>query len=302
MTAGGDFIPQDSDFDQGPNYPTIFGVTLTPVVTGVLLATAGLVGAAALWAYLVNPAWENYQTLDAAVKEKSEQLKQQATVKKQIQDAKVKLVQVNQQRDQVYALFANEKTIDTLLLDLNQLIEKNNAGRVGATRAKLNNCPAAIRDQYANIATYNKFEDNFGALVAEAKLRKFTPDPKGAEVITDGSLGPLINNKLKRRVINVEFQGNFNQTQSIFRTIERLQSLLLVKDLSVQIGDRSRSSGGLYEVLPNGNVRFLTNCQPDTQVTTGFKMEALLPLSAADRKAVKPAPTASPAASPAAPQ
>jgi type IV pilus assembly protein PilO len=289
MTASGDFIPQDSDFDQGPNYPTVFGVTITPVVSGVLLATAGVVGAVALWAYLVNPAWERFQTLDAAVKEKSEQLKQQATVKQQIIDAKKKLTQVNQQRDQVYALFANERTIDTLLLDINQLIERNNAGRVAATRTKLNNCPAAIRDQYANINTYNKFEDTYGALVADAKLKKFTPDPKGAEVIQDSSLGAPINGKLKRRAINVEFQGNFNQTQSIFRTIERLQSLLLVKNLSVQIGDRSRTGGGLY---------FLTNCQPDTLITTGFQMEALLPLNAADKKALQPTPVASPAASP----
>ncbi|NJK52393.1 MAG: hypothetical protein HC936_05385 [Leptolyngbyaceae cyanobacterium SU_3_3] len=251
-----------------------------------------------LWAYLVNPAWERFQELDAAVKEKSEQLKQQASVKQQIIDAKKKLTQVNQQRDQVYALFANERTIDTLLLDINQLIERNNAGRVAATRTKLNGCPAAIRDQYANISAYNKFEDAYGALIADAKLKKFTPDPKGAEVIQDSSLGAPINGKLKRRAINVEFQGNFNQTQSIFRTIERLQSLLLVKNLSVQIGDRSRTGGGLYEVLPGGNIRFLTNCQPDTLITTGFQMEALLPLNAADKKALQPTPVASPAASP----
>lgn len=297
MTAG-DFIPQDSDFDQGPSYPTVFGVTITPVVSGVLLATAGVIGAAALWAYLVSPAWESYQTLKADVEAKREQVGQIAAVKKQITDAKTKLTQVNQQRDQVYALFANEKTLNTLLLDINQLVEKNNSGRVPATRSKLANCPAAIQDQYANVSTYNKFEDSFGALVGEAKLRKFTPDPKGAEVITDSSLGSAINGKLKRQVINVEFQGNFNQTQSIFRTIERLQSLLLVKNLSVQIGDKNKSAGGLYEVLPGGNVRFLTNCQPDTLITTGFQMEALLPLSAADKKVVPPSPAASPAATP----
>jgi type IV pilus assembly protein PilO len=297
MTAG-DFIPQDSDFDQGPNYPTVFGVTITPVVSGVLLATAGVIGAAALWAYVVSPAWENYQALKADVEAKREQVNQIAVVKKQIAEAKTKLTQVNQQRDQVYALFANERTLNTLLLDINQLVEKNNAGRVPATRAKLANCPAAIQDQYSNISTYNKFEDNFGPLVGEAKLRKFTPDPKGTEVITDSSLGPAINGKLKRQVTNVEFQGNFNQTQSIFRTIERLQSLLLVKNMTVQIGDRTKAAGGLYEVLPGGNIRFLTNCQPDTLITTSFQMEALLPLNAADKKALAPSPAASPAASP----
>lgn len=298
MTASGDFIPQDSDFDPGPTYPTVFGIALTPVVSGVLIATTGLLAAAALGVYLVNPAWETYQALDASVTEKREQLKELGNVRRQIQEAKVRLTQVNQQRQQVLALFANEKTIDTLLFDLNQLIERNNAGRVAATRAKLNNCPSWVRDQYSDILTYQKFEDRVGPLVAEAKLNQFTPDPKGAEVITDGSLGPAINNQLKRQTINVEFKGNFNQTQSIFRTIERLQPLLLIKGLNVQVGttQSSQTPTVLYERIPGGGIRFLSNCQPDAVVTTNFQMEALMPLNAADKKALKPAP--SPAASP----
>lgn len=302
MTAGGDFVPQDSDFDPGPNYPVIFGITLTPVISGVLLATAGLVSAGLLWNYVVSPTWEAYQSLDAKVKEKSEQLKDQASVKRQIQDAKTKLTQVNQQRDQVLALFATEKTLDTLLLDINQLIDKNNTNGTAATKAKLNSCPSWVRDQYSDLVTSQKFEDKVGPLVATAKLRKFTPDVKGTQVITDGSLGPTINNKLKQQTIDVQFQGNFNQTQSIFRTIERLQPLLLLKNLKIEVGDKNRAlaPGGLYEVAPGGVVRFLTNCQPDSRITTSFQMEALMPLTAADKKALvpTPSPTASPAASP----
>ncbi len=303
MTAGGDFIPQDSDFDPGPNYPVVFGITLTPVISGVLLAVTGLVGAGLLWNYVVSPTWEAYQELNAKVQEKSEQLKQQASIKQQIQDAKTKLTQVNQQRDQVLALFATEKTLNTLLLDVNQLIDKNNADRVGATKAKLNSCPSWVRDQYSDIVTYQKFEDKVGPLVADAKLKKFTPDVKGTQVITDSSLGPAINNKLKQQTIDVQFQGNFNQTQSIFRTIERLQPLLLLKNLKIEVGDKNRAliPGGLYEIAPGGVVRFLTNCQPDSKITTSFQMEALMPLTEADKKALPPpapSPGASPAASP----
>lgn len=293
MTAGGDFIPQDSDFDPGPSYPVVFGITLTPVVSGVLLATAGLISAGLLLVYVVSPVWEVYQSLEAKVKEKSEQVKEQASIKQQVQDAKKKLVQVNQQRDQVLALFATEKTLDTLLLDINQLIDKNNSGRLGATQAKLNSCPSWVRGQYSDIVTYQKFEDKVGALVAEAKLKKFTPDVKGTQVISDGSLGAAIDNKLKRQSIDVQFQGNFNQTQSIFRTIERLQPLLLLKNLKIEVGDKNRAStpGGLYEVAPGGIVRFLTNCQPDTRITTSFQMEALMPLNAVDKKALVPVPS-----------
>ncbi len=301
MTAGGDFIPQDSDFDPGPSYPVVFGITLTPVISGVLLAITGLVGAGLLWNYVVSPTWDSYQDLNKKVQEKSEQLKQQASIKQQIQDAKTKLVQVKQQREQVLALFANEKTLDTLLLDINQLIDKNNADRVGATKAKLNSCPSWVRDQYSDIVTYQKFEDKVGPLVAEAKLKKFTPDVKGTQIVSDGSLGPAINNKLKQQTIDVQFQGNFNQTQSIFRTIERLQPLLLIKNLKIEVGDKNRAliPGGLYEIAPGGIVRFLTNCQPDSKITTSFQMQALMPLTEADKKALPP-PTPSPGASPAA--
>ncbi len=303
MTAGGDFIPQDSDFDAGPSYPVVFGITFTPVISGVALAVAGLISAGLLWNFVVSPTWESYQSLDAKVKEKNEQLNQQASIKQQIQEAKAKLTQVNQQREQVLSLFATDKTLNTLLLDINQLIDKNNTNSTAATKAKLNSCPAWVRDQYSDIVTSQKFEDKVGSLVTQAKLKKFTPDVKGTEIVADGSLGAAIDNKLKRQAIDVQFQGNFNQTQSIFRTIERLQPLLLLKNLKIEIGDKSRAlvPGGLYEIAPGGIVRFLTNCQPDTKITTSFQMEALMPLNAADKKAIV-TPTPSPTAAPAAPK
>jgi type IV pilus assembly protein PilO len=290
MTAGGDFI-QDLDFEAGPSYPTVFGLTLTPVVQGVLFALGGVVGCGAIMAYLVSPVWENYQTLDAKVKEKSEQVKQQDAIRQQIKAAKDKLVESNRQRDQVYALFATEKSMDTLLLDLNQQIEKNNVGLITAQQAKLSACPANIRDIFLTSEGSQKFKEKFGTLVGEAKLNKFKPSEKGAEVITDSSLGTAVNNKLKRQAIDVEFQGNFNQTQSIFRTMERLQPLLLVKNLEVKIGEGTNGKfTRLFDIENDGRVRFLTNCQPDTKITTSFQMQALMPLTEMERKAIQAAP------------
>lgn len=291
MTISGDFIPQDAEFDGGPGYPTVFGLTLTPMVSGVLLGLLGLAGFGAILVYLVSPTWDNYQALDAKVKEKSEQLKQQDVIRKQIQQAKNKLAQTKQQREQVYSLFASQKSMDTLLFDLNQLIERNNSGVIAATQAKLSVCPAWVKSFYETMPRYQKFEDQVGPLVAEAKLSKFKPSEKGTEIITDSSLGAPINNKLKRQRIEVEFKGNFNQTQSIFRTIERLQPLLLLRNLEVKVGDgTSNKFTQLYETLPDGTVRFLTNCQPDVQIATSFEMEALLPLTEADKKLLQATP------------
>lgn len=290
MTA--DFI--DSEFESSPSYPTVFGLTLTPLVNGVLLGLLGIVGGGAIAAYLAMPALETYQTLDATVKEKSEQLQQQAALRQQIQKAKDKLAQAKQQREQVYALFSTEKSLNTLLFDINQLIERNNAGMAAATNAKLSSCPVYVRQLFATPMGAEEFRDKFGELVAKARLRKFKPSDKGAEVINDGSLGAVINNKLKRQTIDVEFRGNFSQTQSIFRTIERLQPLLLIRNLDVKVVD-NKVSEGLYEVQRDGTIRYLTNCQPDIQVTTAFQMDALLPLTEVDRQALQPAPSPSPA-------
>jgi len=282
-----DFIP-DAEFEDTPNHPTAFGITFTPAISGILLGVIGLVGAGAIVANLVMPALETNQTLDAKVKEKTDQLQQQGAIRKQIQDAKDQLVQAKQKRDQVYALFANEKTLNTLLFDLNQLIERNNAGLLAARNTKLNACPVYVQRVFSTQQGAQEFQDKFGQLVAEAKLKRFKPDEKGATVISDSSLGASINNKLKRQAIDIEIRGNFNQTQSIFRTIERLQPLLLMRNLEVKVID-NKISEGLYEIQPDGTIRYLTNCQPDNQITTTFQMDALLPLSDAERQAAQAA-------------
>ena len=46
MTVGDDFIPveEGQELDE-PSYPTVFGISLTPVVSGIGIAVLGLVGA-----------------------------------------------------------------------------------------------------------------------------------------------------------------------------------------------------------------------------------------------------------------
>jgi len=145
-----------------------------------------------------------------------------------------------------------------------------------------------VRQAFSTPGGAQEFEDRFGKLVAEAKLHRFKPSEAGAIVVNDGSLGAPIDNKLKRQSIDVEIRGNFNQTQSIFRTIERLQPLILVRNLNVKVVD-NKIAEGLYEIQPDGTIRYLTNCQPDNQITTTFQMDALMPLTDADRKAIQAA-------------
>lgn len=289
MTISDDYIPGDPNYDAGPSYPVVFGVTLTPLVSGVLLALLGLGGAAYLLLNFVQPEWDKYQQLNAQVEQKKAQVAQQGQLRKQIEDAKASLETARKQRADVLTLFANESTLNTLVLDLNRQIETRNAGIARARQEKLASCPAWVRRNLQQV------EDQAGDLVARAQLKRFVPDPKLSGVITDGSYGPQVNNKLKREVVSVAIEGNFNQTQSILRSIERLQPLLVFRNLQSVAGVDGKKQSKLYESRGN-SVRFLPNCQPDSKITTTFQLEALLPLTAEESAAVNK-PTA-PAAAP----
>ncbi len=273
MTAGGDFIP-DQAFDAAPEYPVVFGLRFTPVVTGILLALLGLAGAGALLFYLVLPEWETYQQLKTQVEETETQLQQQEAIKQQISTAKQNLEAAKKQRDDVLTLFANEASLDTLLLDLNRQVDARNADLSRRREQKLAQCPAVVQQNL------QEFEEKVGPLATQARLKTFTPLADKSTVITDSSYGAAVNGKLRRQVANVELVGNFDQTSAILQSIERLQPLLVIRNLSSTADERSKG----FVPLPG-----FPSCLPDTQITTKFQLEALLPLSAADRTAAQPA-------------
>ncbi len=296
MTAGGDFIPNDPNFDSGPSYPVVFGIALTPTILGILLAIVGIAGAAFLFLNLVQPELDKYNTLKQQVQDKENQVQQAATIAKQIAEANAKLEAAKKQRTEVLALFSNASTLNTLLLDLNRQIETRNAGVPKLERDRLAACPAWVRN---NVSELRKSDVE---LARKASLKEFTPDPKAAGIVNDNAYGPLVNNKLKRQVVNVTLEGNVNQTQAIFRNIERLQPFLVFKDVKMVVGDGTQSNANvnrLFEIRGN-TVRFLPNCQPEPKITTTFKLEALSPLTPEDAAKVAPAPGSPAAPAPAA--
>lgn len=200
MTISEEFIPIEGgqQFDTAPSYPSIFGITLTPQISGLLIGLLGLAGSIYLAINLVMPTWQRNQELQASRNQKQAQVEQKQASLRQSEQVKTELAQAKQQNAEVLALFANEKTLDTLLLDLNRLVESGNGQLQGSS--------------------------------VRAKMTRFEPDNKAPELIADSSLGAEVNGKLKRQVVNVEIEGAFEQTQSILRNVERLQPLLIVKD------------------------------------------------------------------------
>jgi type IV pilus assembly protein PilO len=282
MTASDDFIPGDPNFEAAPTYPVVFGVALTPMLSGVLLAIVGIGAATYLLLNYVQPEWEKYQALDQKVTDKKDQVNRQGEILKEIAKAKEELDAAKRKRSDVLGLFANESTFNTLLLDINRQIDQRNGEATQARQAKLAACPAWVRSNLREV------ENQVGELSTRAALKKFTPDPKASGVINDGTYGALVNNKLKRQIVTVSLEGTYNQTQSIMRSIERLQPLLVFKNF--ELAQVPAKGGRLFESQGN-TIRFLNECQPDAKLVTTFQLEALQPLTDADRATIAPSPT-----------
>lgn len=228
---------EGTKFDtDSPSFLVIFGVSLTPKLIGIFLGVLGLAGAVYMLMNFVMPAWETFQQQQTKQNQLQEVVDQKKTIIQQMETVKQEQAVSKQQQLQVLALFANEKTLDTLPLDLNRLVESGN------TQIP----PNAVR----------------------AKLRKYVPTGK-AEPITDGSLGSLVNGKLKRSSINIEIIGTYEQTQSILRNIERLQSLLIVKDYQSSL---------VPEAATQQDKTVMPRVGP-APISTSFQLQALMPLS-----------------------
>ncbi|MBF2067958.1 MAG: pilus assembly protein PilO [Calothrix sp. C42_A2020_038] len=251
-------LSEDLDFEGGgfeevaPSYPVVFGISFTPKVGGILIGLLGLSGAAYIVMNMVMPSWETFQQQQTKQTDLQGQIEQKKASIKQIDKVKQELAQAKVQQKQVLGLFANEKTLDTLLTDLNRLVESGN--------------------------------DLLPANAVKAKMRRYTPDTQKSEIITDSSFGPLVNNKLKRSKINIEFTGTYEQTQSILRNIERLQPLLLVKDYDSKLNEEPINDALGKPIRMIGPV----------QISTSFQLQALMPLTPEEAAAVAKPPAEAP--------
>jgi type IV pilus assembly protein PilO len=243
--ADEEFLPEGQV--ETPNYPTAFGITFTPKVGGIIFAVLGLLGAAYLFVNVVQPEWDRNQTLQDEKAKIQDDIKRLEDTKKRIALKKQELEAAKVQNKQVLSLFANEKTLDTLLLNLNSSIKERNGA----------------------LQTYSPGEN---------------PPPTDG-VINDGSLGAEVNGKLKRKTVNVELVGSFDQIQSIMRSFERLQTLLLVKDFKLETSDEpiivlvdpsGRSVPGVRKKDKPGEQGVVANAKPNLKAT--FKVEVLMPV------------------------
>jgi len=236
MTFSDDLNFSDQGTEIQDSGPVVFGVTLTPTIIGGIVGFLGVAGAGYMLFNMVMPAWDSYNQQKTKLEQVQTEVQVKRTQSQQIGKVEADLATSKEQQKQVLALFANERSLDTLLLDTSRLIDSSNSKAFGN----------AIR----------------------AKLKRFVPVSEKPVLIEDGSFGAEVNNKLKRSIVNVDIEGDFEQTQSIMRNIERLQPLLLVKNYDSKLTPPEMSDDKDNPVQIGIG-----------KLTTTFALEALMPLT-----------------------
>ncbi|MDJ0582774.1 pilus assembly protein [Crocosphaera sp.] len=232
----------DVDFDEvGSSYPTAFGITFTPQISGICLGVLGLLGSIYVGFNFVKPAYDNYTELKATEAEKQGQVAQQQSgeLSQKMLEAEQKLRESEALRSDVLSLFSSEESLKTILFDINQLVQKH-----------------------------------------QAKLVSFSPNG-GITVVRDSSLGEGANDRLKSQKLDLTIRGDFVSTQSLLRDLERLQPLLVITGLNsklvkeqftieiVEIKQEGGESVATGQAISQGN----------NALETSFTLDAILPLS-----------------------
>jgi type IV pilus assembly protein PilO len=222
-----------------PNHPVFFGLTISPLMIGGVVGVAGLIAAGFVGMTYVMPKLQANQELEAKVTDVKQQIQDRKNNAIKIVEAEEKFKVATSQKEAVLNLFANDKKLDTLLLDFNKLVNER-----------------------------------------QGELRKYTPDLASTGPISDSSLGSALNGKIRRKSIDVEMTGGFEQILSILRTVERMDRFLLLKDFKADL----RS--------PTVNTGVANTTVSDPKLKAGFKLQAIIPLTTEETAAAAAAAAA----------
>lgn len=258
MTFTEEYNPTNTalNYDE-PNYPKAFGLTLTPNVAAIALGLAGLVGGLYLWTSLIAPVQEANRLLEEDIVAKEQEVATLDARSKQIGKVQAELKAAEAKKGRVMRLFAQEKSLDTLMLDVSRLAPKPR--------------PKSEKDK---------------DLPPQLTLKEFSPS-SGIETLQDGSLGELVNGKLNRQTYTVQLEGGYADTQKFIGELERFQPLLQVTELA------STAEAPVTKVTagPRG---LSIRADQNPKLTTGFKLNVLMSRSpeeiAAQAAAAAPAP------------
>lgn len=239
-----DELPQEERLEEeGGNYPEAFGITFTPLVSGIIFGVAGAIAAVYLWFNLVQPSRQEYNELVTQKNDLERQLEQQPDLQNRVNELNQEIQEVRFQQREVLALLSNPKSLDTLLFDLEQTIPQTS-------------------QQIETVETEEEAK--------EFQLTSIEPQMGQPEVINDGSFGEALNGKIQHKTYNLEVIGTYAQTQQFLRKLEQLQPLLLINNFNTEVSEEQQ---GIFSFAEN---RFIITSKP--QLQSSFQLEAILPV------------------------
>ncbi len=256
MTSANNVFIEAED-EQEASGPVVLGVPLTPKNIGIGIAVVGVLLAGFGIFKLVMPTIAQGNDLDQQIVGKQREIEQQDEKLSRKAEAEQELVAARQRRAAVTALFADQATLKTLIFDIEEQLNSVNAGITN-------------NDEKARITQFEPSPTPGG-----------TTSASEAEVINDGSLGPAVDGKLRRREYQVEFEGNFAQTRQFLIILERMQPMLVVRDLQTRLVEAAPVVVGEQrqgQFVPASE-------QPQRRLRTSFNLRALMPLTQEDLEA-----------------
>lgn len=192
FTTSDEFDAQGGGFGDEGLYPEVFGITFTPKVLGVTIALGGLLVAGFLAWSQVRPVWNEVNQLNQQKEEKQAQLDQ---------------ISSNQLDNIIAQRKAELKEAENLKEDVINLFANEE-----------------------NLETLLLDISNFANL-SNIAMKSYSPAAEKAP-LADDSLGTLATNNVQVKNYQLQLEGTFSQLQLFLQDLERLQPLLVIKDLN----------------------------------------------------------------------
>ena len=206
---------------------SVFGIQLTPVVGGFTCGVAGFLAAAYGFTNLIQPLLDQTVQLEREIQSAQESLLQQSTGLQKFDEAKGRLAAAERRKASAFKLFTDTKSLSTLLMDVNQIVE------------------------------------NAGA----ATVTSYVP----------GSREPY-GKGLFHQDFTITIEGNFAETIAVFRNLERMQPILLVEGVKLEM--QPDQSGKPRTTFPRLN--------------TSFILKVISPPTMGEVRQLQPSPSLSP--------
>ncbi|BAQ59663.1 type IV pilus biogenesis protein PilO [Geminocystis sp. NIES-3708] len=187
-----EFDPQDEDFGEGGDFPVAFGITFTPQVTGIAIGVGGFLIAGYLFWSQVLPVWNELSELNKQKQEKQSQLEQ-------LNSSKLDLVIAKKQNELTEAKDLKEDVLKLFATD------------------------QTLDTLLLDVNSFTNFSN--------IKMNTFVPTLE-RQTVADESFGSLATNNLQVKSYSIDLEGSFNQLQLFLQDLERLQPLLVVKNLN----------------------------------------------------------------------